>query len=179
VTTPAAAQAPSLARRFAGLLYEGVLLFGVVMLVGLIYSPLTGQRHALAGSPGLRATLFLVLGLYFTYFWSRHGQTLAMKTWHLRLLGPDGHPPAPLRAGARYLLAWLWFLPALAGVGLWGQHVGLAAITAVVIGGMLAYAALVFLRSDRQFLHDALCGTRLVEARPSPSSTPSATPRTQ
>ena len=166
MTTVAAAQAPSVARRLAGLLYEAVLLFGIVMFVGLIYGLLTGQRHALVGSNGLRITLFLTLGLYFIYFWSRRGQTLAMKTWHLRLLGPDGRSPGPWRAGARYLLAWLWFLPALAWVGGWGPQSGLMTITTVVTTGMLAYAALAFLRDDRQFFHDVLCATRIVDARP-------------
>jgi hypothetical protein len=29
--------------------------------------------------------------------------------------------------------------------------------------GVLAYAALAYLRSDRQYFHDALCGTRIVD----------------
>ena len=167
-TTPA----PGIARRLASLSYEGVLLFGVVMLVGLVYGPLTQQRHALVGSAGLKATLFLVLGAYFVYFWSRQGQTLAMKTWNMRLLGPDGRAPSPWRAAARYLLAWLWFLPALAAVGGWGLQGGWV-ITTMVVAGTLAYAALAFLRADRQFFHDVLCGTRVVDARrPSPASSP-------
>jgi len=35
-----------------------------------------------------------------------------------------------------------------------------------VVIGILAYAGLSWLRSDRQFWHDAACGTRLVTWRP-------------
>jgi len=156
---------PGLRRRLAALLYEGVLLFGVVWAVGIVYGVATNQRHALHGALGLKITLFAVLGLYFVYFWSRHGQTLAMRTWRLRVVGPDGRPPGAGRAALRYLLAWLWFLPALAVVGASGLAGG-GAITTIVVVGVIAYAALARLRADRQFLHDVLCGTRVVDAPP-------------
>ncbi len=164
-------QAPGLARRLAAFLYEGVLLFGVVWIVGTVYGVVTNQRHALVGALGLKVTLFVVLGLYFVYFWSRHGQTLAMKTWHLRVVARDGRPPAWPRAALRYLLAWLWFLPALAWVALWGLKGG-AVTTAIVVAGVLAYAALARLRPDRQFFHDVLSGTRIVDARPVQAAQP-------
>ena len=159
--------APAVSRRLASFLYEAVLIFGVLVIVALVYGVATDQRHALQGSAGLRAVLFCVLGAYFVYFWSRHGQTLAMKTWHLRLLAPNGAPPGTARALARYLLAWLWFLPALATLHLSGLT-GLGATSAVLTTGVLGYAGLACLRKDRQFLHDAICGTRLVTSRPSP-----------
>lgn len=156
------------------MLYEGVLLFGVVMTAGYLYTSLTQQRHALRGSSGLQLFLFLVLGIYFAGFWSRGGQTLAMKTWHIRLQGADGRTPSPLRALARYAASWLWFLPALA----WAYFSGLRSVPAfagIVAAGMLAYMMLALLRTDRQFLHDALCGTRLVDSRiepPAPAQSP-------
>lgn len=162
---PADGSTPGLARRLAAFVYEGVLLFGIVMGAGLVYGIVTDQRHALAGAPGLRLALFVVLGLYFVYFWTRSGQTLAMQTWHLRLVGPDGRPPGVGRALARYLLAWLWFLPALLALWLSGLKGGWAA-AAVVLAGVLAYAALARLHPGRQYLHDLLCGTRLVHWRP-------------
>jgi len=154
--------APAVLRRLASLLYEGVLLFGVVWLVGLAYGVATDQRHALKGSLGLQATLFVALGVYFVYFWSRHGQTLAMRTWRLRLEGPDGRAPGVVRAAVRYLLGWLWLLPSLGIVGLSGLAGGGAIVTVVVVG-VIAYAALARLRADRQFLHDVICGTRIVD----------------
>jgi uncharacterized RDD family membrane protein YckC len=166
------------ARRLAAFTYEGVLLFGVVWVAGLVYGIATNQRHALAGSAGLQVTVFVVLGAYFVYFWSRHGQTLAMRTWRLRLVGSAGTPPGPGRACVRYLLAWLWFLPALAAVSMSGLKGG-GEVAAVVVAGVLAYAALARLRGDGQFLHDVVCGTRIVDASvpPTPSSpAPVATP---
>ena len=62
---PGAAPTPGVARRLACFLYEGVLLFGVVMIAGLAYGVITQQRHALAGSTGLQIVLVLVLGAYF------------------------------------------------------------------------------------------------------------------
>ena len=44
---------PGLARRLAAMAYEGVLLFGVLMVAGWLYSSLTQQRHALQGKTGL------------------------------------------------------------------------------------------------------------------------------
>lgn len=158
-------QAPGLGRRFACLMYEGVLLFGVVMVAGLLYATLTGQRHALEGVHGLRAFLFSVLGLYFVWFWWRRGQTLAMKTWHLRLVTRDGQGLSLLRASCRYLASWLWFLPALAGLGLAGLSSGPQAAAVLILGALL-YGLAAHLHPSRQTLHDLLCGTRLVVQPP-------------
>ena len=160
----AAAVAPSIARRLACMLYESVLLFGVVMTAGYLYSSLTQQRHALQGSTGLQLFLFVVLGIYFAGFWSRSGQTLAMKTWHIRLQTADGSVPSQLRSFLRYGASWLWFLPALACAHFSGIH-STPGFAVIVAAGMLAYVLLARLRSDRQFLHDVLCGTQLVDAR--------------
>ena len=156
--------APPLVRRLLCLLYEGVLLFGVVMLAGLLYAGVTQQRHALQGQWGLRIFLVVVLGVYFVGFWTRGGQTLAMKTWHIRLIAADGLPVAAGRAGLRYLLSWLWFIPALAVVYVSGLT-GTAAISGSVLAGMLAYAALAWLHPTRQFWHDIVSGTRLIDTR--------------
>jgi uncharacterized RDD family membrane protein YckC len=161
----AVGETPGLARRLACFVYEGVLLFGVVMAAGLLYALLTQQRHALVGTGGLQSLLFVVLGAYFVGFWSRTGQTLAMQTWHVRLVTRSGGRVGPLRALARYLLAWLWFLPALIGLHLTGLKGSLATFSAL-IAGVLGYAALVWLHPARQYWHDVVCGTRLVSWRP-------------
>lgn len=160
-----ALQAPALRRRLACFIYEGVLLFGVVMVAGLLYSTVTDQRHALIGTTGLQAFLFVVLGAYFVFFWSRTGQTLAMQTWRIRLVTRSGLRVSSGRALCRYCLSWLWFVPALLAVQLSGLKTGAASFSAMITG-VLAYAALAWLRSDRQFWHDAVCGTRLVDWTP-------------
>ncbi len=159
---------PGLRRRLACFLYEGVLLFGVVMIAGLVYGMVTRQQHALVGMHGLQAFLFVVLGAYFVVFWSRSGQTLAMQTWHIRLVTVQGQPVSRRRAVCRYLLAWLWFLPALAVLGFSGLRGGLP-VSAALFTGVLAYAGLSRLHPQRQFWHDAVCGTHLITWRPEPT----------
>ena len=162
---------PGIARRLACFVYEGVLLFGVVMIAGYLYSSLTQQRHALQGKTGLQMFLFVVLAIYFTWFWSHGGQTVAMKAWHVRLVRTDGTPVSQARAFVRYLLAWLWFLPSLAAVHFAGLS-GVGVIFGTMAVGVLGYAALAWLRADRQFWHDAVCGTRLVDWRVRPRGGP-------
>jgi uncharacterized RDD family membrane protein YckC len=158
-------RAPGLYRRLACFVYEGVLLFGVLMIAGFLYSSLTQQRHALQGQWGLRAFVFLVLAIYFAWFWSHGGQTVAMKTWHVRLVDAQGRPVTQSRALLRYLLSWIWFLPALATVWLSGLHGGLP-LTAILVAGVLGYALLALLHPQRQYWHDVVCGTRLIDTRP-------------
>lgn len=162
-----ATPAPSLRSRLACLVYEGVLLFGVVMIAGLVFSILTGQRHALQGRHALQFFMFGVLALYFIWFWSHGGQTLAMKTWHLRLLTAEGGPVSPARAACRFLASWIWFLPPLFLVWLLGWE-GSRAVSGALLGWTLFYAALSRLHPRRQFWHDVLCGTQLVSHRPAP-----------
>jgi len=163
----AQSDAPSVRRRLAAFLYEGVLLFGVLMIGGLLFSVLTDQRHALQGATAMQVFLFVLLGGYFAGFWTRSGQTLAMQTWHIRLVMRDGSRVRWGRALARYLLCWLWFVPALVALQLSGLKGGWPAAGALLTG-VLAYAALARLHPDRQFWHDAACGTRLVTWRPPP-----------
>ncbi len=162
---PGALTTPRLSRRLACLVYEGVLLFGVVMAAGLVYGVATQQRHALIGAQGLRAFLLVILGMYFVYFWCRSGQTLAMQTWRIRLVTQEGSPLRPVRALCRYVLAWMWFLPALLTLSFSGTK-GAAPILASLLAGMLGYAALVWLHPDRQYWHDVVCKTRLVTWQP-------------
>ncbi len=154
-----------LARRFAAFLYEGVLLFGVLFFTGFLYSVLTRQQHALEGRAGMGMVLFLVLGLYFVGFWTYSGQTLAMKTWHLRVVDASGLPLGWGRALLRYCLSWLWFLPALVSVWALGLHSG-AAIFGSLIAGVAAYLLIARLHPQRQFLHDTIAGSRVITQLP-------------
>ena len=151
--------APSLPRRLACWLYEGMLLFGVVFMAGYLFGALSQTRHALDNRHGLQAFVFLVLGIYFTWFWAR-GQTLAMKTWHIRLVDRFGKPVSQARALARYLLSWLWFLPPL-GVRL-AWDLPAAEVLVLTFGWVAIWALLSRFHPQRQFLHDALAGTRLI-----------------
>jgi uncharacterized RDD family membrane protein YckC len=157
-------QAPTLRRRLAAMLYEGIVLFGVVALAGLLYAVASQQRHALQGRHGLLAFVAVVLGLYFVWFWSHGGQTVAMKTWHVRVVDRHGQPVTWLRALCRFVACWVWFLPVIL---LWyaAQWPVTWALFGALATGVLAYAATAWLHPQRQFWHDALCGTRLVQTK--------------
>ena len=160
---PTDLKTPGLRRRMACWMYEGVLLFGVVFLADYLFSTLSQTRNALDNRHGQQAFLFLVLGIYFTWFWSK-GQTLAMKTWNIRVVDAQGHPLTQARALARYVLSWLWFLPPLLLTGVLGIS-GLEAVV-IVLGWVLVWALLSRFHKLGQFVHDALAGTRLVSSEP-------------
>ena len=156
-------QAPGLWRRMACWLYEGLLLFGVVFIAGYLFSTLTQTRHALENRHVQQAFLFVVLGIYFTWFWAK-GQTLAMKTWHIRVVDTQGRPLTQARALLRYGLSWLWFLPSLAAMAPFGLTGAESAV--IVLGWVAVWALLSRFHPQRQFWHDALAGTRLVSSQP-------------
>ena len=133
--------APAIFRRLAGMCYEAILLAGVLVVALIIPHVLIGVfTHRVATALVLWPHLFVVLLIYFVGFWSKGGQTLAMKTWRIRLVTRHGHGIGTRQALLRYFLCW----PSLA------------------LGGIGIFWALI--DSDRQFLHDRLAGTRLIRA---------------
>ncbi|WP_353193188.1 RDD family protein [Pandoraea pnomenusa] len=159
-TGPATYAVPTLRRRVLSMVYESLLLFGVLFLAGYLFSALTQQRSGLMYRHAMQAWLFLVLGAYFVWFWTHGGQTLAMKTWKIRLVDAQGQAVGVARAIARYVLAWLWILPAMAidwmfGLTGWNS-------VALLAGWMVLWALAMRVMPDHQFIHDRLAGTRLV-----------------
>jgi uncharacterized RDD family membrane protein YckC len=154
---------PGLWRRMACWLYEGMLMFGVVFIAGYLFSTLSQTRHALDNRFALQVFLFVVFGIYFTWFWSK-GQTLAMKTWHIRLVDSAGRSVSQARAFARYLLSWLWFVPPLALIAPF--HLSAGESFVLVAGWVAIWAIAARLHPQTQFWHDALAGTRLVTSLP-------------
>ena len=152
---------PSLWRRMACWTYEGMLLFGVLFIAGYLFGTLTQTRNAMDNRHGLQAFLFLIFGIYFVWLWSK-GQTLAMKTWNIRLVDVQGRPVSQARALLRYLLSWIWLLPSLSLVWLLGLPT--AGLVALVLGWVAIYATLSRFHPQRQFWHDALAGTRLISS---------------
>jgi uncharacterized RDD family membrane protein YckC len=120
------------------MLYESLLLVPVVFLAAWLFLALVGEASSAWMRPLFQLWLLSVVGLYFGYSWVRTGQTLAMKTWRMRVQRIDGRLVSPRQAALRFVLA-CWGL-ALVGAGvLWA------------LGDR-----------DRQFLHDRLAGTRVV-----------------
>jgi uncharacterized RDD family membrane protein YckC len=148
--------------RLAAMTYESVLLFGVVFVV--TYALLAVARWTYPLTPfqrvGLQSILFVVLGVYFTYQWSKSGQTLAMKSWHLRLVDRSGRPPPKPIAALRYVLAWHLVVPGALWIAFFGGHGPIdAAVTALGFVLLLIPA-----RFDvqRRLLHDRISSTRIV-----------------
>ena len=129
--------APFLAR-IAAMVYELLLVTAVLFIASLPFLYLlgnaqTGWRHAV-----FQLYLTGVLFAYFSAFWMRSGQTLAMKTWRIRLVDRNGGRVTLRQCGLRFVVALAGLL--LAGAGFWWALVD----------------------RDRQFLHDRVAGTRLV-----------------
>ena len=128
----------SLPRRLACLGYEALLLLAVLFLAFLVPQVVLSLVQGRPASPGLMwIHVTLVSAGYFLWFWSHGGQTLAMKTWKIRLTGPERAAPSLGRLLLRFALVW----PSVLCLGLG-----------------LAWA---LVDPERQFLHDRLAGTRL------------------
>ena len=152
---------PSIPRRMACWLYEGMLLFGVMFIAAYLFSALSQTRNAMDNRHALQAFLFVIFGIYFTWFWAK-GQTLAMKTWRIRIVDKAGHAVTQQRALLRYVLSWIWFLPPLAIVAPMDVRASESAVLA--IGWIVIWALLSRFHPQGQFWHDAWAGTRLVSS---------------
>ncbi len=155
------------------MLYEAMLLFAVVFISGWLFSTLLQQRHALYLRHAQQAWLFFVVGIYFVWFWTHGGQTLAMKTWRIRLVTADGNAIRLWHAIIRYLLAWMWVLPGLALA--WALDAKAWMLALIPMGNVALWALTAYLDPQRQFLHDRLIGTRVVSA--ADSAEPAASPK--
>ena len=142
------------------MMYEAMLLFGIVFIFGLLFSTLLQQRHALYLRHTQQAWLFLVVTVYFVWFWSHGGQTLAMKTWRLQIKNKDGSAVKAPRALMRTLLAWGWFLPGLALAWALGAHTWM--LIWIPVANVVLWSLTIYLDPQRQFLHDRIAGTKIV-----------------
>lgn len=146
--------------------YEAVLLFGVTFAVGFAMLAALGWAYPLppARRVVLQAVLFMTIGAYFVFCWTRSGQTLALKTWKLRIDGPNGARLGTRRAIARYLLSWHLLVPGAIFVALFPAH-GVLDLVAIALGFALALLPAMF-DPSRRLLHDRWTGSRVVrEAR--------------
>ena len=132
------AQLAGLSRRLTSMLYEGLVVFSI-LLVGFLLPQIvfSGFGLQLSGKQ-LWIHVILVLMIYFVWCWLHGGQTLPMKTWKLRIISTDGDALRPLQAIFRYLLAW----------------------PSILILGIGIFWAL--FDKDKQFLHDRIAGSRIV-----------------
>jgi uncharacterized RDD family membrane protein YckC len=55
--------------------------------------------------------LYAVLAMYFVWYWTHSGQTLAMQTWRIRMIDQHGFSLKKRQAFWRYIFGSLWILP--------------------------------------------------------------------
>ena len=134
-------------------------MFGVVFMAGYLFSTLTQTRNALDNRHLLQVFVFIVFGVYFVWFWSK-GQTLAMKTWNIRIVDVQGAAITQQRALLRYVLSWTWFLPPLAVS--WFMELPGREGAVLTLGCVAIWAILARFHPQKQFWHDAWAGTRLI-----------------
>jgi uncharacterized RDD family membrane protein YckC len=154
---------PSLKRRMACWLYEGMLLFAVTFIAGYLFSTLSQTRYALDNRHGLQAFVFLVLAIYFTWFWHK-GQTLAMKTWRIRVVDSHGKSLTQKQAFIRYLFSWVWFLPPLCIAGFF-SYSGLDSLL-MLAAWVAVWVLLTQFQEQGHFWHDIWADTRLIRFDP-------------
>lgn len=120
------------------MLYESFLILAVLMAAGFVYIPLFGNADGPLEKAVFQLYLLSVLMIYFLVFWTRGGQTLAMKTWRIRLTNLSGANISLPQGILRFFLAIISL--GLLGVGfLW-----------------------MFFDPQKQFLHDRLAKTQLI-----------------
>jgi uncharacterized RDD family membrane protein YckC len=130
--------AAGLARRLASLAYEALLITALVLVMTFPFVGMTGGKVSTGSRIALQLYVLMVCGAYFIWFWRHGGQTLPMKTWHVKVVSNQGQTLTLRVAVLRYIYA-------IAGTLLLG----------------VTYFWAIFDR-DRQFLHDRLAGTRVV-----------------
>ncbi|MCP5143426.1 MAG: RDD family protein [Gammaproteobacteria bacterium] len=104
-----------LARRLAAIVYDSLLLFGVLFLATIPLVVLAGGQAIRPQNALFTAYLVLVVFGYFTYFWTGGRRTLGMKSWHLHVVTLDGQPPTFRQATLRFAIAILSW--AILGLG--------------------------------------------------------------
>lgn len=149
-------------------LYDAILALAIAFVASVL---VTLAHRWIGGEQRLttQAFLFVVLGFYFSWSWSR-GQTLAMKTWHIRVVDRSGQPLSQAHALLRYVLCLIWLLPPLAAMAAFQLPAG--QMSALALGWIALWALASRLHPQRQFWHDAWAGTRLIDTRPSPPPPP-------
>lgn len=153
--TPAAGAPAALPRRLAAIVYDTLLLFGVLFAAAVPVVALTAWHlgaesfadgSPLAGRPWFGLYLLAVSYAFYGWFWTHGGQTLGMRAWKLRVITAAGTPLGWGDALLRFSAALLSWLPA--GLGFFWQ----------------------LLDRDRLTWHDRLSGTRLIRLPKHPAA---------
>jgi uncharacterized RDD family membrane protein YckC len=130
-------------RRIAAVLYDTLLLIALqvilttTLVLGVTRMEITPEKVG-AWAYFYRALLLAIIVGYYLANWTRSGQTLGMRAWHLRAVTATGKPLSLKAAAIRLCWAALAWAPAALGV-LW-----------------------IYLDEDHLAVQDRLSGTRIV-----------------
>ena len=158
---------PQFWRRVACGLYEQLVLLGVLALTFLAPNLALGVLLGIS-LPGWLTFLYFytVLGLYFVWYWTHSGQTLAMQTWKIRLMAANGKTLNTKQACWRYVFGSLWLIPCILLQWLFNfekwEIIELLFFVALFIWPLSIYLD----RSDplrRQSIPDRLAKTKMIE----------------
>jgi uncharacterized RDD family membrane protein YckC len=149
--------------------YETLLLAAVLFVANFLLLPIVsaGHRDSALTVPDLPTrvllfcAVFAIAGGYFTASWTAGRRTLPMKTWRMRIVDSRGAPLTYKPALIRYLAAWIGpGLALLMYALLRGEGLGSAALVMLPLNYVAA-----FFDPEKQFLHDRVAGTRIVNDR--------------
>lgn len=159
--------APKFWRRVFCALYEQLVLLGVIALTFLLPNLALGILFGTSLPSWLTFLyLYVVLGMYFVWYWTKSGQTLAMQTWRIRIIGPDGYKLTRGLAIRRYIFGSLWIVPCI--ILQWLFQLQKWQIIEMLFAVSLFFWPLTIYidRANtliRQSLPDRFAGTRMVE----------------
>jgi uncharacterized RDD family membrane protein YckC len=150
-------ESATLGRRLGAGLYDGILLFAVYILAGLAVSHWTNAEPSFL----YHLYLWLVGFAYFAWPWTRHGQTLGMRTWRLYFVDDAGLKMRWWQALLRYIaLCLLWFCLALGVYATWIEvNLFLSATAWLCFGFSLLWA---LVDKQKRTWQDIASKTRLI-----------------
>lgn len=158
---------PQFWRRVSCSLYEQLVLLGVIAFTFLVPNLFLGIMFGISLPSWLTFTyLYSVLGIYFVWYWTKTGQTLAMQTWRVRLISKGGYTLNRRQAVWRYVYGSLWIIPCV--LLQWAFHWEKWQIIEMLFTvSLFIWPLSIYLDRQpmlyRQSLADRFAGTRLVE----------------
>jgi len=113
---------PGFFRRLAAVIYDLLLLAGLLMLAATpVVLIIGGAPSSLPGRVAYQAYLLAVMFGFFGWFWTHGGQTLGMRAWRMRLVSTDSGPVTWTQAARRFVAAGVSLM--VLGLGfLWIFH---------------------------------------------------------
>lgn len=158
---------PRFWRRVSCSLYEQLVLLGVIAITFLVPNLALGILLGVSLPSWLTFIyLYTVLGIYFVWYWSKSGQTLAMQTWRVRMISYGGYNLNRRQAIWRYVFGSLWLAPCI--LLQWAFHLEKWQIIEMLFTvSLFIWPLSIYLDRRiilaRQSLPDRFAGTRLVE----------------